>query len=153
MADMVEVEMTVDTYNTDMGGRLRSGNVYSMATEYADHLKAKGFAKTPTKTGRNLTEQTLAQENAELKERLARLTGDGNYMNSITAENVGGEVPPAPVESAPVEPAPVEPAPAPEGPPVVLTSATRRRAGLPGMDTGSDITEGTPSATDEENKK
>lgn len=69
------VEMTMDTFNQDMGGRLREGHVYEMAPEYADHLMAQGLARTPTKRGREQTELTQEEEVAELEARLAALRG------------------------------------------------------------------------------
>lgn len=104
----VEVQMTMDTYNTDMGGRLREGHVYEMSAEYADHLMAVGLARTPTKRGRELTEQTQEEEIAELEERLARLRGDApGGAGSMIMGAPNREPAPVPHEGSPLVSRPV----------------------------------------------
>lgn len=131
-AEQQEVEMTVDTFNLDMGGRLRAGHVYKMNEEHADHLKARGYAKNPTKSARDRTAQTQEEEIAELRSRLERLTGDNNFGNIVTEGSVSTLQHPEP-------PAP-EP-PAPEGPPVVMTSSTRRSRGIPDLEADEETKE------------
>lgn len=79
-----EVQMNMTTFNEAMGGRLLEGHVYSMKQEYADHLMGQGLARTPTKRGRERTEETREEEEARLTARLAALRGD-----AVGSENVG----------------------------------------------------------------
>lgn len=143
-ASKTEVEMTVDTFNIDMGGRLRNGNVYSMSPEHADHLMAMGFAKKPTAKGRTLTEQTQEEELTELRARLAALEGTPPDRRSMTVGDVGLATPPSPQE----------PAPALEGqPPVVRTAATRRRLGIPDLHLGDESPSDTETETTSESEE
>lgn len=133
----VEVEMVMDTFNLAMGGRLREGNVYPLAPEFADHLMAQGLARKPTRRGRQLTQMTEEEEIADLESRLAALRGH-------EAGGVGSMVMGSPVSR---EPAPTPPGEQPA--PVVRTSSARSRTGIPGLtNPGESVGEPTGDAMD-----